>query len=205
MILKNKTVLAFGAHPDDVEFGCGGTLLLLKELEHQVVIIDLTRGEKAKRGATERLKEAEEARKIMDVSRKILNFGDKSVSLSEDHKSQVKNLIEEYKPSIVFAPYFIDKHLDHVNTAKLVSQHVPTVHYYISHVKKPNFGVDITKVFNRKIEALDAHETQIKPGDIEWALERNKTSGKLLGVKYGELFFADDKGSVNLPDIFEKI
>jgi len=202
--MENKTVLAFGAHPDDVEFGCGGTLFLLKELGYRIKIIDLTKGEKAKYGATERLKEAEIAREIMGVEREVLNFGDKNISLSKEHKNKIKKIIQENEPSIIFAPYFVDKHPDHVNTAKIVSLAFgKTIHYFISDVEKENLGVDVTKVYSKKIEALKAHETQIRPGDIEWSDERHKSYGEKLGVKWGELFYI--KEELNLPKIFKKL
>lgn len=201
--MKNKLVLAFGAHPDDVEFGCGGTLLLLKELKYKIKIIDLTRGEKSRRGANERLKEAEKARKIMGVEREVLNFGDKNISLSKEHKKEIKKIIEEHNPSIVFAPYFVDKHPDHINTAKLVSEFTPTIHYFISNIEEENFGVNITKVYLKKLKSLKAHKSQIKSGDLEWVEKRNESSGKKLGVKYGELFYI--KEELNLPKIFKKL
>lgn len=199
-----KNILAFGAHPDDVEFGCGGTLLLLKDLGYKIIIVDLTKGEKSKYGASERLKEAETARKIMGVERIILDFGDKEVSFSENHKRQVKEIIEKYRPEIVFAPYFIDSHKDHINTAKLVSEFFPdTIHYYISNVENSNFGVDVTKVYQKKIEALDAHVTQTRPGDVEWTDERHKEYGHKLGVKWGELFHTNRENE--LPNIFRRL
>ena len=200
----NKNILAFGAHPDDVEFGCGGTLLLLKELGYKITIIDLTRGEKAKYGATERLREAEKAGKILDVERKILNFEDKNISLSEEHKKEVKETIEQYAPSIVFAPYFKDKHTDHVNTAKLVSKFFSrTIHYYISDVEDPNIGVDVTKTYKRKIEGLAGYVKQTRPGDVEWTDERHKSFGEKLSVEWGELFYI--KNNIKLPRIFKRL
>ena len=73
-------------------------------------------------GVNERIKEAEMARKIMGVEREILNFGDKNISLSEKHRKEIKKILNDHDPYFVFAPYFIDKHPDHVNTAKLVSE-----------------------------------------------------------------------------------
>jgi len=60
-----KNILAIGAHPDDVEFGCGGTLLLLKELGHKINIVDLTRGEKVSRGADKRIEEAQRGSEVL--------------------------------------------------------------------------------------------------------------------------------------------
>jgi len=199
----NKKILAFGAHPDDVEFGCVGTLLVLKEKGYDITIIDLTRGEAAKFGASERLKEAENASKILNISRKIFDFGDKKVSLSEENKSQVKKIIKEFDPLFAFAPYFVDKHSDHVNTGKLVSLFIPTVHYFISDVENSNMGVDISKFYLKKIEAMNAHKTQLRPGNKDWLEKRCIDGGEKLGVQYGELFFTENK--IALPSVFRKI
>ncbi len=198
-----KNVLAFGAHPDDVEFGCGGTLLLLKELGYYITIIDLTKGEKAKSRAKQRLKEAEKARQILDFERQILDFGDGNISLSEKNKQIIKSLIEKYKPALVFAPYFKDKHPDHENTANLISLSTPTIHYFISDVKNANIGVDISRVHNKKTKAIYAHKSQIRPGDIEWMTKRQKDYGKKLDAKWGELFYTKKK--IKLPEIFKSI
>lgn len=200
---ENKTILAFGAHPDDVEFGCGGTLLLLKEKGYDVTIIDLTKGEAAQSGLKKRLKEAKKASKILKITRKTFNFGDKKITLSQNHKLEIKRIIQKYNPLFAFAPYFIDKHLDHINTAKLVSQFIPTIHYFISDVEKENFGVNITKVYKKKIQALLAHKSQIYHGDIEWVEKRHKSYGTRLGVEWGELFFI--KKNILLPNIFQKL
>lgn len=200
-----KTVLAFGAHPDDVEFGCGGTLLLLKEIEYKIIIVDLTRGEKSVHGTNpeKRAKEANKGAKILGASRKIYDLGDKEISLSEEHKRIVKEIIEKYNPCLVFAPYFVDPHKDHENTSKLVSLFSNPVYYYISNLKDPNIGVDITSVYNTKLKAINSHQSQIKSGDEEWFEERNTSSGKVLGVKYGELF--NIKDNLNLPQMFKRL
>ncbi len=199
----NKKILSFGAHPDDVEFGCAGTLLILKEKGYDITIIDLTKGEAAKFGASERIKESKKASKILGIPRITLDFGDKKVSLSEEHKAQIKKIIEEFDPLFAFAPYFIDEHPDHVNTAKLVSEFVSTVHYYISNIENPNFGVDISETYPKKLNAINSYQTAIKPGDKKWFEKRNEESGQKLGTKYGELFFVGK--NLILPGIFKKI
>ncbi len=203
--MENKTILAFGAHPDDVEFGCGGTLLLLKEIGFEIIIVDLTKGEKSVHGTSrdERIKEAEESAEILGIKRDIYDLGDKNISLSEEHKKIVKKIIERYKPSLTFAPYFIDKHPDHINTSKLISDFVKPIYYYISDVKNPNLAVDISNVYDTKVSALNAHKSQIKPGDPEWLEERNRDSGKMINSNYGELFYAEE--NLNLPSIFVKL
>ncbi len=112
--------------------------------------------------------------------------------------------MKKYSPYVVFAPYFVDKHSDHINTGKLISKFNSTIHYYINTVAKPKLAVDITKFYSKKLEALYAHKSQVRLGDKEWVEQRNKYSGKIIGVKYGELFFVENMIS-NFPDIFFKI
>jgi LmbE family N-acetylglucosaminyl deacetylase len=101
----SKTVLAFGAHPDDVEFGCGGTLLALKESGYETRIIDLTRGENSKRGTPkQRQKEAKEASRILEIPREVYDLGDKEIGFSKDNAQRVKSVLVEHDPILVFAP-----------------------------------------------------------------------------------------------------
>lgn len=154
-------------------------------------------------GSQERLEEAKKASEILGMTRETFDFGDKKISLSKNHKLKIKRIIQKYNPLFVFAPYFVDKHLDHINTAKLASQFSPTIHYFISDIEKENFGVNITRTYKKKIQALSAHKSQIYPGDIEWVNERHKSYGIKLGVEWGELFFI--KVKISLPNIFKRL
>jgi len=196
-----KKVLAFGAHPDDVEFGCVGTLLLLKELGYEITIVDLTKGEAAKQGATERVKEAHNAAEILGITREIHDLGDGKIKASDFQK--VQEIIDKYQPTMVFAPYPVDKHPDHAITGKLVSQIRPTIHYYIHSVEKPNMGVNITTAYSKKLQSIKAHKSQIRDGDLEWLEQRNRESGEKLNCAYGELFFTKDTGKIELSRIFQ--
>ncbi|HEA46538.1 MAG TPA: hypothetical protein ENH99_02035 [Candidatus Pacearchaeota archaeon] len=199
--MRNR-ILAFGAHPDDVEFGCGGTLILLRSLGYDITIIDLTRGEKSIHGRND--EDAVKAAKLLGAERINLNFGDKNVKLEDEYQlKKIKELIEKYKPSLVFVPYYVDPHPDHVNTSRLVNKFTNPIYYYISHMENENWGVDISKVYKEKIKLLQCHEMQAKPEDWEWIENRNKESGDAVGSEKGELFHIEDKK--DLPDLFKKI
>jgi len=200
---RSKNILAIGAHPDDVEFGCGGALLLLKELGYKINIVDLTRGEKASRGADKRIEEAQRASEILGIPRKVYNLGDQQILLTNKCKQDIEKIIGKDNPDIIFAPYFIDKHLDHANVGKLVSSFPRVIHYFISDIKNENLGVDITKVYQTKIDALNVHKSQIRFNDMCLAENRFKKYGNKLGVEWGELFYV--KNDIELPDIFKKL
>jgi bacillithiol biosynthesis deacetylase BshB1 len=116
-------ILAFGAHPDDVELGCGGTLAKEVSIGKKVGIIDLTRGELGTRGsATIRDQEANEAAKILGVSvRENLNMRDGFFINDEAHQLEVIKTIRKYQPEIVICNAVDDRHIDHSKGSKLVS------------------------------------------------------------------------------------
>ncbi len=116
-------VLAFGAHPDDVELGCGGTIAKEVSLGKKVGIIDLTRGELGTRGSKEiRDSEAQKAAEILGVSiRENLNMRDGFFLNDENHQLEVIKTLRKYRPEIVLCNAIDDRHIDHGKGSKLVS------------------------------------------------------------------------------------
>ena len=116
-------ILAFGAHPDDVELSCGGTIL--KEINNgkTVAIIDLTKGELGTRGTAQtRATEASNAASILGVSfRDNLGFSDGFIVNDKAHQLEVIKLIRHYKPEVVLCNAIDDRHIDHGVASKLVS------------------------------------------------------------------------------------
>ncbi|WP_088069169.1 bacillithiol biosynthesis deacetylase BshB1 [Gottfriedia luciferensis] len=179
-------VLAFGAHPDDVEIGMGGTIAKLTKLGYKVAICDLTEAELSSNGDTfSRRKEAEAADKILGVSKRFnLSLPDRGLYLSSEAIQQVVALIRMTKPSIVFSPYEVDRHPDHGNCTKIIEEavfssgirkfNVNTNHeahkvnqiyqYMINGFHRPNFIVDISETIEIKKKALEAYESQFTPG-----------------------------------------
>ncbi len=186
-------ILAFGAHPDDVELGCGGTLAKEISLGKKVGIIDLTRGELGTRGTAEiRDIEAMAAAKILDVSvRENLNMRDGFFVNDEEHQLAIIRMIRKYQPEIVLCNAIDDRHIDHGKASKLVSDscflsglikietqydgasqqaHRPKVVYHYIQWKniEPDFVVDVTGFIDKKIEAIMAYGSQFyKPGTDE--------------------------------------
>ena len=116
-------IIAFGAHPDDVELGCGGSISSAISQGLKVGIVDLTKGELGTRGTREiRKKESEKASEILGVSfRKNLGFKDGFFVNDKAHQLKVIELLREHKPSIVFCNAVKDRHIDHPKGSKLVS------------------------------------------------------------------------------------
>lgn len=178
-------ILAFGAHPDDIELGCGATIA--KEVHHgkKVGIIDLTRGELGTRGTAEtRKSEAEEGARILGVAvRENMGFADGFFRNDQEHQLQLIKMIRKYQPEMVLCNAIDDRHIDHGKGSQLVSdacflsglmkieteldgqpqaQWRPKfVYHYIQWKNiEPDVVVDVTGFIDKKIEAVHAYKTQ---------------------------------------------
>ena len=172
--------LAFGAHADDAELGCGGTLIKMAEAGHRTGIVALTRGEMGTRGGpADRAREFDEAAAILGLAaHEMLDIPDARVDVSWENKLKIVERIRLYKPRLVFAPYWVDRHPDHEKTSELVREAV-----FLAGLKKvetgqpparpyklifyparfdfsPSFIVDISAQYERKIKAIQAYRTQ---------------------------------------------
>ena len=114
-MINSVDILAFGAHPDDVELGCAGTILLQISLGYKVGVIDLTQGELGTRGTPEiRMQEAEIASKKMGLLfRQNLGFSDGFFENNQNNQLEVIKRIRAYRPSIVLCNAIHDRHPDH--------------------------------------------------------------------------------------------
>ena len=178
-------ILAFGAHPDDVEIGCAGTIAKEVSFGKKVGIVDLTQGELGTRGnAPLRLQEAEEARKIQGaLLRDNLGFRDGFFTNDEAHLMPIIRKIREYQPEIVLCTAIDDRHIDHGKGSKLVSDACflsglrrietsvdgvaqaawrPKYMYHYIQWKNivPDFVVDITGFMDVKLAAVLAYKSQ---------------------------------------------
>ena len=178
-------ILAFGAHPDDVELGCGGTLAKEISLGKKVGIIDLTRGELGTRGtASIRDKEAQEAAAILGVEvRENLGFRDGFFKNDEVHQLEVIRMLRKYRPSVVLCNAQTDRHVDHGRAATLVHEacflsglrkiktqdggklqeawRPSQVYHYMQWNNDPaDFAVDMSEFMDKKLEAVQAYASQ---------------------------------------------
>jgi bacillithiol biosynthesis deacetylase BshB1 len=177
--------LAIGAHPDDVELGCGGTLAKLISDGKTIAIVDLTQGELGTRGTNlTRAEEAANATKILGISaRENLKLKDGFLNNTEKYQMEVVKMIRKYQPEIVLANAIDDRHPDHAKAAKLVSDacflaglikietslngenqkpwRAKQIFHYIQWKNvTPDFVIDISEFMEKKIEACLAYKTQ---------------------------------------------
>lgn len=185
-------VIAFAAHPDDAELSMGGTLAKLSENKLNVGIIDFTEGELGTRGTVEtRYSESAEASKILGISyRENLKIPDGKVKLKEEYVNKVVAKIREFQPKIIFAPYFNDRHPDHIGASQIVKEamffsgtpkYITSVnsieqeayrpeklYYYMQTYEfAPSFVYDISETFEKKMNAIKAYKTQFHNPNIE--------------------------------------
>ncbi len=178
-------ILAFGAHPDDIELGCGATLAKEIALGKKVGIIDLTRGELGTRGsATLRDQEAAAAKEILGVHiRENLGFADGFFSNDKAHQLEIIKMIRKYQPEIVLCNAVDDRHIDHPKGSQLVSDacflsgllkieteidgqqqdkwRPKQVYHYIQWKSiEPDFVVDVTGFMDVKVAAVKAYGSQ---------------------------------------------
>ena len=120
----NIDILAFGAHPDDVEISCGGTLLRYADDGKQIAIVDLTRGELGTRGSGAlRMEECKAASQILGlVDRVNLGMADGFFEENEDHLHQIIREIRHFRPKLILANSMRDRHPDHGRAAALVAR-----------------------------------------------------------------------------------
>lgn len=213
-------VLAIMAHRDDAEIICGGTLIKMADLGHATGILDLTEGEMGTRGrAEDRAKEAEEAARVMKLAhRENAKLPDAGVELTPENKRKVAEVIRRLRPRVVILPYWEERHPDHRLTSQLGfdacylaglkklplpgEAHRPHKIVYCASFRTavPNFVVDITDQFERKVEAIRCYRSQfLNPQEHEDRMMRGREAferieararhwGSLIGKRYGEPF-----------------
>lgn len=222
-------ILAFGVHPDDAELSCAGVLLVEQKNGKKTGIIDLTQGELGTRGtAATRKAEATEAATILGVDvRENLEMADGFLQNDEVHQRKIISAIRAYRPEIILCNAPEDRHPDHGKSSKLVAdaaflsglmkietelngslQQAWRPKYVFRYIQdrflQPDFVVDITDVFEQKIEAIKAYKTQFNsisneepqtyistPDFLDSVIYRHKWFGKMIGVKYAEGFISE--------------
>lgn len=219
-------ILVFAAHPDDAELGCSGTIYKHVLKGYKAGIVDLTRGELGTRGNVEiRNKEAEAASKVLGIKiRENLDFADGFFQNDKIHQLEIIKIIRKYRPKIILANSISDRHIDHGRAAALVADAAflsgltkietklndtiqqawrpqAVYHYIQDYYLKPDFVVDITDSFNKKMEAIKCFssqfynpnsnepETPISSKDfLDFVEARAREFGRSIQVKYAEGF-----------------
>lgn len=236
-------VLAFGVHPDDVELSCSGTLINEVKKGNAAGVIDLTQGELGTRGTIEtRKKEAADAAAVMGLSiRENLCMRDGFFKNDEEHQLQVIRAIRKYQPEVILANVLDDRHPDHGRAGHLLREACflsglskietfdeegkpqprwrpkQVLHYIQDRFYEPDLIVDISDVFEQRMEAIKAYATQFHvsqdsfqgtqtyistPDFLESLIARARLMGKRIGVKYGEGFMSQKSiGVKGLDDL----
>jgi bacillithiol biosynthesis deacetylase BshB1 len=202
-------ILAFGAHPDDVELGCSGTIAKEVSIGKKVGIIDLTRGELGTRGSVEiRDQEAALAAEILGISvRENLNMRDGFFVNDEAHQLEIIKRIRKYKPEIVICNAIEDRHIDHGKGSKLVSDacflsglrkietehegveqeawRPKVVYHYIQWKNiEPDFVVDISEFMDIKTKSILAYASQFYSENSNEPITPIATKNFLQSIHY---------------------
>jgi len=173
-------VLAFGAHPDDIEIGCGGTLIKLVDAGRSIVLVDMVQGELGTRGTieTRRLEAAKASEILGATARENLELQDGNLQVDAMAKHKVVKVTRRWRPKSILIPYWKDRHPDHAHASEIAYEgmflaglprydtgqpsHRPTqILYYMGWQEfDPSFIVDITAQFEQKMSAIRAYATQ---------------------------------------------
>jgi len=193
-------VLAIGAHPDDIEYGCGGMLTKYAQRGHAVYLWIASNGALGGDGAVREQEQAEAAR-VMGV-REVFwgRYPDTEIPLNRDLIVRIEAVIRQIEPRMIFVHYPDDTHQDHRNLAQgttSATRYVPNFLFYEGPTTQnftPNCFTDIEPVLEDKLACLKAHRSQVTKTNIEdlTILELARSSANFRGiqarVKYAEAF-----------------
>jgi bacillithiol biosynthesis deacetylase BshB1 len=237
-------LLAIGVHPDDVELSCSGTILNEIKRGKKAGILDLTQGELGTRGTIEtRYAEAAKAAEILGVQvRANLKMRDGFFKNDEEHQLQLIRALRTWQPEVVLANALTDRHPDHGRAGQLISTacflsglaKIETtdengkpqpkwrpkyiLHYLQDWYHEPDLLIDISDVFEQRMEAVKAYTTQFNveisgdgpqtyissPDFLDSVIGRARMMGKRIGVKYAEGFICEKKiGIRNLDALLQ--
>lgn len=243
-------ILAIAAHPDDIELNVAGTLLKSQDDGRSIAICDLTAGERGSRGSAHvRLDETNRANAILGVdasTRWNLGIPDGDIALTKDNVLKVVRAIRHFRPAVLLFPGERDRHPDHEHANRLVRdayfdaglRHVHTAHdglaqhphrperiytFIQRYEREPDFIIDISDQFSRKLDAIAAYQSQFtvpgreraeregepetfisSPEFLEYYIARMRQWGFLVGGRYGE-GFNTVSGPVKVTGLIETV
>lgn len=166
-------ILALGAHPDDIEVGCGGTLIKYAENGHRIFLMVMTEGGQG--GLPEvRKREQDQAAKVLRAEKVFWGgYRDTEVPLSRDLIQTVEEIVKKIEPHFIFVHYHDDTHQDHRHLAMstiTATRYTKNVLFYEGPTTQnfsPTVFVDIEQALDRKIRSLEAHASQVGKTNIE--------------------------------------
>lgn len=200
--MSKKRILAIGAHPDDIEFGCAGTLIACADKGHEVSLLVMTEGGQGGERSI-RAREQEKALEVMGISSVFWGgYQDTQVPPGRESIEKMEEVLGRVKPEVIFCSFFDDTHQDHRNMAQSVmsaTRYVPNVLFYEGPTTQnfnPQVFTDIEKTMERKMDALRAHASQVMKTNIagisilEMAHSCANFRGIQARVKFAEAFYA---------------
>ena len=243
MSIAESDVIVFAAHPDDAELGCGGTIADLTNKGYKVTIIDATKGEMGSRGTVEdRMREAQDADSILGVYQRInLSFEDGNLHPNPQYIDTVATYIRLIRPRLVLLPPAFERHPDHEGMHSIVRAayfhaglHKKELRFnealtspwrpdsmftYIQAFhQEPDFIVDISETFDRKIKSVECYSSQVyvygksdasgpetyisSPKFMDSVHARARYFGSMIQKNYGEGFIAIDTLGINSMSVF---
>lgn len=198
--MNKMNILAIGAHPDDIEFGCGGALIKYADRGHHLSMLVMTEGGLG--GTTEiRTAEQVDSRDILGVKQVFWGgYEDTHLTINRDIINEIEAVIAEVKPDFIFCHHPEDTHQDHRHLAQAVisaTRYIRNVLFYEGPTTQnfaPQIFIDISDTLDRKTKALEAHRSQIEKTNIEdlnivdIAVSTANFRGTQGRVKYAEAF-----------------
>lgn len=212
--MNQLDILVFGAHPDDAEIGMGGTIIKHVQAGLKVGICDLTKAEMSSNGTVDlRQQEAAKASTVLGLSaRSCLGLPDRGLQLIDDHIQPIVEEIRKYQPRIVFAPYWEDRHPDHIMCSKLVDEAVfnaklrkympeipawqveQCIYYFINDIHIVSLAVDISEQQALKEEALRCYASQFNTSATRDGVHTPLTNRYIESIEARDLLLAQGKG-----------
>lgn len=201
-------ILAFGAHPDDIEFGCGGILAKMSAGGAKIVMVDLTCGEKGTHGtSSQRVAEARNAASLIKAQRIQLDFIDCEIIDTYENRLKLVKVIRQFRPKLVLGPMWKGEqnHPDHIACGlmlryacrlarfqkilpELPLHWVEGILHYLPLVHaEPDFIIDISDFVNEWIEMMKAHQSQLNTFDyVDWNLRNASQMGLIIDRPYAQ-------------------
>ena len=198
--MKKVNILAIGAHPDDIEFGCGGALIKYTQKGHRLFLLVMTGGGLGGSSSVRTL-EQKASGKILGTEKIYWGgYDDTHLVVDTDLIDKIEAVIAEVKPEFIFCNFPDDTHQDHRHLAQAImsaTRYIRNVLFFEGPTTQnfnPQVFVDISDTLDRKIEALKAHHSQVMKTNIEdlSIVEVARSSANFRGiqgrVKYAEAF-----------------
>ena len=197
-MIQRMNILAIGAHPDDIEYGCAGTLIKYAERGHHIFLLVLTGGQEGGSSET-RKQEQENAAELMSVQKIFWGgYHDTQLPLSKELIEKIEEVLGEVNPDLILVNYGDDTHQDH----RILTQATMSATRYVRNVLffevpttqnfNPQVFVDISDTLERKSQVLNAHASQVMKTNIEdmYIIELAQANATFRGIQ-GRVKFAE--------------